>query len=74
MFRKLAVYVNNDITLSEKMLNTVQLFLFLPVFIIVQSIPRIEAIYNSFFATKEVAWYKTERTSEAPLSTSNHKL
>lgn len=43
-----------------------KLFVFMPIFMIIQIIPRIDALYN-YVTRKKVAWAKTERTAESPI-------
>lgn len=42
-----------------------KLFVFMPAFIVIQAIPRIDALYK-FLTRKKIVWAKTERTAEEP--------
>lgn len=64
VYRMLAQYIDQNMSLKHKTLTSIKLFIFLPVFIVVQSIPRIEALYNILFHPERNTWYKTERTVE----------
>jgi len=64
MYRQIASSIDPDIQTKQKLVMSAKLFLFVPVFIIVQAIPRIEALYNHFFRHQQMEWYKTVRTKE----------
>ncbi len=67
VYRTLAGYIDQDMDTKQKLSMSVQLFAFLPVFIIVQFIPRVEAMYNALLYPEKTSWYKTERTAEAEI-------
>ena len=64
IYRSLSNYIDPNLKLRDNLLQSIKLFLFIPIFIIVQAIPRIEAIFNSIFRSSNQMWYKTERTAE----------
>jgi len=64
VYRTIAVYIDPNMSLSHKIIQSVKMVLFLPVFIVVQAIPRVEALYNYIVHPKKSIWYKTERTAE----------
>jgi len=64
VYRTIAVYIDSDMTLTRKVAQSVKMVLFLPVFIVVQAIPRVEALYNYTVHPEKSIWYKTERTAE----------
>ncbi len=65
MYRRLSPYIKKDMSFLEKTRMSLVLFLFAPVFVVIQSIPRILAMFNYFVLGKiNGAWYKTERTKE----------
>ena len=65
VYRSISSYIDPNMRLNKKIFISIRLFLFLPIFMIVQAIPRVEAIYNSLFYPENISWYKTERTAEA---------
>lgn len=65
MYRRLSSYIKKDMSFLEKIRMSFVLFLFAPMFVVIQSIPRILAMFNYFVLRKtNGAWYKTERTKE----------
>lgn len=64
VYRTIAVYIDPNMSLAHKIIQSVKMVLFLPVFIIAQAIPRVEALYNYVVHPQKSIWYKTERTAE----------
>jgi cellulose synthase/poly-beta-1,6-N-acetylglucosamine synthase-like glycosyltransferase len=64
VYRKLSTYIDPNMKFSQKIIQSLKLFSFFPIQIIVQAIPRILALWNYLFG-RETGWYKTERTKEA---------
>ena len=64
IYRRIANYIDPNMTLKQKVLQSLKLLSFFPALIIVQATPRIQALWNYVFR-KETGWYKTERTKEA---------
>ncbi len=60
MYRRLIPYM---VVKKGRITRSIKLFMFLPIFMVIQAIPRIEALKNYFF-NKKLDWYKTERTKE----------
>ena len=67
VFRTLKNYIDPSITAKSSLLVSLKHIVFLPVFIIVQAIPRVTALYKYWFDKNNNMWYKTERTAETPL-------
>ncbi len=65
IYRKLLPYINkkgtSELTIVKQSLL---LFMYTPIMIFVQSIPRIVALYNYTFSFNAGIWYKTIRTKE----------
>ncbi len=66
IYRKLHPYIDKDMTLEHKIVQSIKLIFFIPVMIVAQSVPRIHAFFNYIFNIS-AGWYKTERTSESIL-------
>ena len=64
VYRKLIPYMQTPISKVLVIQQSIKLFLFAPVMIILQSIPRTIALYKYIFAVNQGVWYKTERTKE----------
>jgi hypothetical protein len=65
MYRKLSGYIGEDMTWKQKLVSTLKYFVLIPAFMVVQTVPRIHALYNVIHSAKQTQWYKTERTREA---------
>ncbi len=52
-------------TLNSGVLTSFKLILFIPYFIVAQSVPRITGSLKYLFKIGQGTWYKTERTKEA---------
>lgn len=63
IYRRISPYINLEMKIRQKLLMSMKLFLFMPVFMFVQSIPRVLALVG-FIRSAPVQWYKTERTRE----------
>jgi hypothetical protein len=66
MYRKLADYIDPNMTLKQKTLQSLKLFSYFPMLVFVQAIPRVGAVINFLFS-RDQGWYKTERTREATM-------
>ena len=64
MYRKISDYITKSMSLRQKIAKSLELDLFVPVLILVQAIPRVDALYNYTVKANEIGWYKTERTRE----------
>ncbi len=64
MYRRLADYINPQMSFGHKVVQSLKLFSYFPIVIFVQAVPRAIALWNYLFG-REAAWYKTERTKEA---------
>lgn len=68
-YRNIKPYVNKKHSRWNTLLLSFRLMLFIPIFMIMQAIPRFEAFVNYFFKGNKVnSWYKTERTKEVSVS------
>lgn len=63
VFIKISKYIDSSLSFIKKIIIFVKLFLFTPIFTIIQSIPRIQAFFEYIFSI-QTNWYKTERTKE----------
>ena len=63
IYRKLSNFIDPDMKIKQKVLQSLKLFSFFPILIFVQAIPRMVALWNYLFG-RETGWYKTERTKE----------
>jgi len=66
-YRKLAGHINPNMSVWQKIKQTLILFAYFPVMVVVQAVPRLLALANFLFK-REVAWYKTERTKETVIA------
>jgi len=64
MFRMLAVYINPEMTMNDKIVNSGRLFFFMPVFVFAHSIPKVTGYVKYLFWRDKEIWHKTERTRE----------
>jgi cellulose synthase/poly-beta-1,6-N-acetylglucosamine synthase-like glycosyltransferase len=64
IYRRISKYINPNMGLKQKVLQSLKLLSYFPVLIFVQATPRILALWNYLFG-RETGWYKTERTKEA---------
>ncbi len=64
IYRRISNYIDPNMKLKQKVLQSLKLLSYFPVLIIVQATPRIIALWNYVFG-RETGWYKTERTKEA---------
>jgi cellulose synthase/poly-beta-1,6-N-acetylglucosamine synthase-like glycosyltransferase len=64
MYRQLAFSIDPAMRKRQQLAMSIKLFLFMPVLIAIQAIPRAEALYNYFFRRQEMEWYKTLRSKE----------
>jgi len=64
MYRQIAPSLEPAAKRKQQFLMSAKLFLFMPVLIFIQAIPRVEALYNHFIRRQQVEWYKTARTKE----------
>ncbi|MDA8597075.1 DUF2334 domain-containing protein [Candidatus Pacebacteria bacterium] len=66
VLRNIAPWIDTDATLlSEKIWYSLRLITLLPLLIVIQAIPRVEALFNYYVKGNQIGWYKTERTAEA---------
>ncbi len=56
-------YIPRQINTMASVTQYLKLFLFFPVFMVIQCVPRVEGLFN-FTRRHHVTWYKTERTQE----------
>jgi cellulose synthase/poly-beta-1,6-N-acetylglucosamine synthase-like glycosyltransferase len=65
MYRKLSRlgYISNKRS-GDHLAQSAKLILFMPVFILAQSVPRLTGSFKHFFGWQKGVWYKTERTKE----------
>ncbi|MDQ5930117.1 MAG: hypothetical protein QG594_1900 [Bacteroidota bacterium] len=63
VYRKLTYFMIDKPTKKQKFLLSFKLFVFMPFFMCIQTVPRIKALGN-FVMSRTVDWYKTERTKE----------
>ena len=63
IYRKLSSFINPEMKLKQKIIQSLKLFSYFPILIFVQATPRLIALWNYLFG-REVGWYKTERTKE----------
>jgi cellulose synthase/poly-beta-1,6-N-acetylglucosamine synthase-like glycosyltransferase len=63
IYRRISNYINPNMTLKQKILQSLKLLSFFPALIFVQATPRMVALWNYVFG-RETGWYKTERTKE----------
>lgn len=63
MYRKMAFYMNDDTLTNKKILQSIKLFLYFPIFMFIQAFPRFLALKN-YLLKLHIEWYKTERTKE----------
>jgi cellulose synthase/poly-beta-1,6-N-acetylglucosamine synthase-like glycosyltransferase len=56
-------YIPTQTSTMTSITQYLKLFLFFPVFMVCQCVPRVEGLFN-FARRHHVAWYKTERTQE----------
>jgi cellulose synthase/poly-beta-1,6-N-acetylglucosamine synthase-like glycosyltransferase len=63
IYRRLSKYINPDMKLKQKVLQSLKLLSYFPILIFVQATPRMVALWNYVFG-RETGWYKTERTKE----------
>lgn len=65
MYRSLKLYIDPEMTMQKQIYRSGAHLLFLPIFIIIQAIPRFTALFSYIFNKQQNTWYKTERTVEA---------
>ena len=63
-YRTISGFIDPTPSMRNKIKLSIKLFFFTPILIIIQAIPRIEAIINFIFRPNQMEWYKTERTRE----------
>ena len=63
MYRRLVLYMPEKPSLLFRIKMCSKLFIFMPLFMFIQAVPRMQSIFNYLF-TKQQEWYKTERTKE----------
>lgn len=64
IYRRISNYIDPNMKLKQKILQSLKLLSYFPALIFVQATPRIMALWN-YAVGKETGWYKTERTKEA---------
>lgn len=64
MYRKLVPYMQTPVRKTDVVKQSIKLFFFSPVMVVLQSIPRTIAFYKYIFSINQGVWYKTERTKE----------
>lgn len=64
VYRTISDQIDPQMTFMNKVIQSIKMVLFLPVFVIAQAVPRVEALYNFTVHPKKSVWYKTERTAE----------
>ena len=68
MYRSLKQYIDPEMPAKQRLSKSVSHLLFMPVFIIIQAIPRFTALFSYLFNRNQNTWYKTERTVEAVIN------
>jgi cellulose synthase/poly-beta-1,6-N-acetylglucosamine synthase-like glycosyltransferase len=63
IYRKLSSFIDPNMKLKQKVLQSLKLLSYFPILIFVQATPRMIALWNYLFG-RETGWYKTERTKE----------
>ncbi len=63
IYRRISDYIDPNMKLKQKVLQSLKLLSFFPILIFVQATPRMAALWNFLFG-RETGWYKTERTKE----------
>ena len=64
MYRRLACYIDPEMASYDKIVQSAKLFFFMPLFVLVQSIPKVSAVFKHIRGLND-SWYKTERSKEA---------
>lgn len=64
VYRRVVPYTATGKTKIERFWYSLRFFLFTPMFIIIQAIPRVQAMWNYFVRPHKNTWYKTLRTKE----------
>jgi cellulose synthase/poly-beta-1,6-N-acetylglucosamine synthase-like glycosyltransferase len=68
MYRSLKQYIDPEMSVRQQASKSIAHLLFMPVFIIIQAIPRFTALFSYLFNKNQNTWYKTERTVEAVIN------
>jgi cellulose synthase/poly-beta-1,6-N-acetylglucosamine synthase-like glycosyltransferase len=63
IYRRISNYIDPNMKLKQKILQSLKLLSFFPALIFIQATPRMAALWNYLFG-RETGWYKTERTKE----------
>lgn len=62
-YRRLSPFFSTE-SKTPLLIESVKLFLFAPIMMVMQAVPRATALYKFVFMSKQNVWYKTERTRE----------
>lgn len=64
IYRRVAYYTSAKTNMYTRTARSIQFFIFTPIFMLIQLMPRFYAIWNYVFKRDRQSWYKTQRTKE----------
>lgn len=64
IYRRVVYYTSAKTSRYKRTVRSIQFFIFTPIFMLIQLMPRFYAIWNYVFKRDRQSWYKTQRTKE----------